>query len=98
MMEPPDFHGSSRYNASILPGIDSGTVTVRWKVVVDARAVVVEESPQGLRDVAVLAASQGVVPLDDRHAAAEHHHVLFSGIRLVLLQELIPPGRRSRRP
>src|SRR5262249_20249346 len=75
MMEPPDFHGSSRHNASILSGIDRGTVTVRWKVVVDARAVVVEESPQGLRDVAVLAVSQGVVPIDDRHAAAEHHHV-----------------------
>src|SRR5262245_34789969 len=74
MMEPPDFHGSSRHNASILSGIDRGTVTVRWKVVVDARAVAVEESPQGLRDVAVLAVSQGVVPLDDRHAAAEHHH------------------------
>jgi hypothetical protein len=98
MMEPPDSHGSSRHNASILSGIDRGTVTVRWKVVVDARAVVVEESPQGLRDVAVLAVSQGVVPIDDRHAAAEHHHVVFFGIRHVLAQEVIPPGRRSRRP
>ncbi len=73
-------------------------VTVRRKVVVDARSVVVEEPPQGLRDVAVLAVGQGVVPIDDRHAAAEHHHVVFFGIRHVLPQELIPPGRRSRRP
>src|SRR3954471_24995622 len=68
MMEPLDSHGSSRHNASILSGIDRGSVTVRWKVVVDARAAVVEESPQGLRDVAVLSVSQGVVPIDDRHA------------------------------
>src|SRR3954471_22141295 len=92
MMEPPDSQGSSRHKTYLLSGIDPGTVTVRWKVVVDARAVVVEEPPQGLRDVAVLAVSQGVVPIDDRHAAAEHHHVVFSGIRHVLPQELIPPG------
>src|SRR3954471_2166969 len=98
MMEPPDSQGSSRHKTYLLSGIDPGTVTVRWKVGVDARAVVVEESPQGLRDVAVLAVSQGVVPIDDRHAAAEHHHVVFSGIRHVLPQELIPPGGRSRRP
>ena len=44
---------------------------------VDARArpdldpLVVEEFPQRLRDVAIFAVGQGVVPLDDRHAAAE---------------------------
>ena len=37
----------------------------------DLDPLVVEEFPQGLRDVAVLAVGQGVVPLDDRHAAAE---------------------------
>ena len=43
----------------------------------DARAgedldpLVLEEFAQGLRDVAVFAVGQGVVPLDDRHAAAE---------------------------
>ena len=49
---------------------------------IDARArpdldpLVVEEFPQGLRDVAILAVGQGVVPLDDRHAAAEASHGL----------------------
>ena len=37
----------------------------------DLDPLVLEELAQGLRDVAVLAMGQGVVPLDDRHAAAE---------------------------
>ena len=37
----------------------------------DIDPLVLEELTQGLRDVAVLAVGQGVVPLDDRHAAAE---------------------------
>src|SRR3954451_23660533 len=37
----------------------------------DLDPLVLEELAQGLRDVAVLAMRQGVVPIDDRHAAAE---------------------------
>jgi hypothetical protein len=37
---------------------------------------VVEDPPQGLRDVAILAMGQGAVPLDDCHAAAEPPHRL----------------------
>src|SRR3954447_24389744 len=96
MMEPPDSHGSSRHNASTLSCIDRGTVTVRWKVVVDARAVVVEESPQGLRDVAVFAVSQGVVPIDDRHAPrpVNPSQLAFIPGRCELHLEWWPPRER----
>ena len=53
------------------PSTRSTRVPVRTSIPSSSKS-----SSQGLRDVAILAVGQGVVPLDDRHAAAEASHGL----------------------